>query len=440
MTMDQSDLSLLSRLLPAEHVRHGVPAPDTVVRHEAAVVAASSLLGFRLMQDGIRVSPLGPGWSRDIDLHVTAQPPPRLLMESGWLPLDDLLRRIGSDGEGRWAVVADGRALAGADLTTAAVPEPFTAWRRRALRRREVRVREVLELRVLQRRGVPVPAGDPVVEAAATLEAALGGDDLRRFAPAPSGPEAGRTPVPLPAGRGASVRRHVGALRRAVRPRVVVGVSGVDGSGKSSLTRRIADDLDAVGVPASILWTRPGMRLKALAATARLAHRLLHLGPAPTVRAVAGGEPGLASRRGTVGWLWAVCVSVAFVGDVRRRHAGARGVVLYDRHLLDALVTLDFVYEGVDLRLARWIVRRAVPRARLCLYVEVPVDVAVARKPGDTFGEYAVRRQLDGYATRRKEFPGVVVLDGQADPDDLTLRALRHLTGAVRTSPTTPRR
>jgi hypothetical protein len=41
---------------------------------------------------------------------------------------------------------------------------------------------------------------------------------------------------------------------------------------------------------------------------------------------------------------------------------------MYDRHLLDAQATLDFVYEGVDLGVHR----------------------TVARKPGDMFGEYAL--------------------------------------------------
>lgn len=435
--MDSSDLALVSQLSVEEQVVHDVPTADTIERHEAAVAAAQRVVGHLLREQGIRVSPLGAGWSTDIDLHVATQPSPRMLLATGWLPLDHLLRRLGSRGDGRWGIVASGRILAGADLTTAAVPDCLVAVRRRALRRHQVTVREMLELRVLQRRGFVLPLLDPVVQAAATLEQALGGDELRRFAPEPSG-TARRSPVALPPRRGASLRKQVGAVRRAVRPRIVVGVSGVDGSGKSSLTQRLAEVLNAVGVPASVVWTRPGMRLKALAASARVAHRMLGLGQTPGVRAVAAGASDLTSRRGLVGWAWAVCVSVAFVGDVRRRHAQSRGVVLYDRHLLDALVTLDFVYAGVDLRLARWIVRRAVPRAALLLYVDIPAEVALARKPDDTFGEHAIRRQLDGYATRWSEFAGLTRLDGQTGLDELTLQVVKLLTAAVGESATIP--
>ncbi len=436
--MDSSDLTLLSQLSFDEQALHGVPTPEKIARHEAAAAAAQQVVGDLLRDHGIRVSPLGAGWSTDIDLHVTTQPRPQMLLASGWVPLDGLLRRLGSKGDGRWGIVASGRMLAGADLTTGAVPDQLVAVRRRALRRRQVSVREVLELRVLQRRGFVLPTLDPVVQAAATLEEALGGDELRRFARAPS-PAPARAPVPLTPARGQPLRKRVGALRRAVRPRIVVGVSGVDGSGKSSLTRRLAEDLNAVGVPASVVWTRPGMRLSALAASARIAHRVLGLSQTPGVRAVAGGASDLPSRRGLVGWAWAVCVSVAFVGDVRRRHARARGVVLYDRHLLDALVTLDFVYAGVDLRLARWIVRRAVPRAALLLYVDIPAEVALARKPDDMFGAHAIGQQLKGYATRSGNITGLARLDGQTSLDELTLQVVRLLTGATDESATSPR-
>ena len=428
MILEPSDEELVSRL-PSEHrAIHGVPAPDTVARHEAAVTAAQEVLGPFMRPGGVRVSPLGPGWSTDVDLHVTAYPPPALLLDNGWLPLDDLLHRLGSKGEGRWAIVAERVVLVGADVTTALVPDPLTSLRRRAARRAEVRLREVLELRVLQRLGTVLPEGDEVVHAAAALESALGGDELQRFVQ-PGASWRQWDPIPVPGGARAAVRRKVAGLRPARR--VVVGVSGVDGSGKSSLTQGLADDFAAAGVPASVLWTRPGMRLRTLAATARVAHRLFRLGPAPTVRSVASGASDLASRRGALGRLWAVGVSVAFAVDVRRRHAKAHGVVLYDRHLLDALVTLDFVYAGVDLGVARWIVRRAVPRAAFCLYVDVPAEVALARKPGDTFGEHAIRRQLEHYAARRNEFPDLVMLDGRRSLDELRMEALRHLTGVA---------
>jgi thymidylate kinase len=63
---------------------------------------------------------------------------------------------------------------------------------------------------------------------------------------------------------------------------------------------------------------------------------------------------------------------------------------MYDRHLLDAQATLDFVYEGVDLGAHRTVVRRGLPKPSLSVYLDVPAEAAVARKPGDMFGEYAL--------------------------------------------------
>ena len=423
--LSPSDQQLLERLPAEERAAHGIPAPEEAQRRTAAAAVASSALADLLRPGGIRVSTLGPSWSRDIDVHLRALPPPERLSKRGWLPLDGLLNRLGHPGRNRWAVVSDGEVLATADLTTAAVPDPVTAVQQRARRRGEVRLREVLELRVLLRSGRRLSTRDPVARAAAGLEALLGGDELASVVEASS--VSGRAPVPLRRPLVQQARHAAGLLRRATRRRVVVAVSGVDGSGKSSLTERLAADLRRLGVPASVVWTRPGMRLKLLAAAARLFRRLRSMEQTPGVRAVAVGQPPPA-RRGALGWLWLVAVSSAFWLDVRQRHLRSTGVVLYDRHLLDALVTLDFVYAGLDLSLPSWIVHRALPSADLAVYVDVPAAVAVARKPGDLFGEHAVRSQLQSYERRLPDFPGLVVLDGQADPDELTMQLLRRLT------------
>jgi len=163
-----------------------------------------------------------------------------------------------------------------------------------------------------------------------------------------------------------------------------------------------------------------------------MAVRRRRYGATPGVRAVAAGEADVPVRQGFAGWLWATAVAAAYVVDVRRQHASARGVVLYDRHLVDGLVTLDFVYAGVDLRTARRLVRLALPRARAGFYVRVPAEVAVARKPGDSFGEHAVRRQLEGYDERLPLAPDLVVLDGTREREALAADVLRHLTAAPR--------
>jgi thymidylate kinase len=285
-----------------------------------------------------------------------------------------------------------------------------------------VRAREVLELRVLARLGNVLPSSDPVLAVAAGVEAGLGGEELSRWQQGPALP----TPSPLP---GSKARARSRRLRSALKPRVVVAVSGVDGAGKSTLARVLIEQLDRVAVPCAPVWTRPGMRIGWLEGVARRAKRILGEDPAPGVQTVARGErnPSLASRRGLVGMVWALLVTLSFSIDVRCRHLQTRGVVVYDRHLLDALVTLDFVYEGVDLRFHRRLLRAAIPGASVSFYVEVPAEVAIRRKRDELFGEHAVRRQLDLYERRRREIRDLHTLDGTRPPGDLAHAVLKVL-------------
>lgn len=427
--LDPTDADLLNRVPVAALAGHGVPDPGLAARRERAAEAIASMV------DGtLRVSPLGPGWSSDVDVHMDTLPDPQALREAGWRPLAGLLRRVGSSGPGRWAVLQDGRWVTGADLTTAPEPDPVRAVGERARRRGEVRLREVLELRVLRRQGAALDrAGEEVLACAAALERAAGGSDLSAFDGGTVSASAAR-PVALGVPVGARARRLAATTRRAVfGPRIVVGLSGVDGSGKSSLAKEVTDQLAAAGVPSSLVWARPGMRIGVLQAVAWLGRGILRQGSEPGVRSVASGtSTPLPSRKGVVGWAWALLVAVSFAVDVRKRHGRARGVVVYDRHLIDALVTMDFVYAGVDLRLARWICRRALPRADLSFYVDVPAEVAVGRKPNDTFGHHAITEQLEGYRRWLDTVPGITLLDGTQPIDDLATIVLDRLVARDR--------
>lgn len=390
--LEAPDQQLLAALPDGAGPAHGVPTGEEAAVRERAAVLVRDALDDVLAPDGLRHSCLGPGWSRDLDAHVVRRPDGARLSALGWVPLDPLLAQVGSRARDRWAVV-DGDEVVGAlDLDLSPVPGPVDAVVGRARRRGEVRLREVLELRVLQRQGQVLPAGDPVVEAATALERALGGDELPgRADPAPDPVRPVAVQRPLVTG----LRERIGAARR---PRLVVALSGVDGAGKSTLVAGLSQDLQRAGVPHDVVWARPGMRLKLLDRVARVAKRLLGQRPEPGVRTVAAGEAeALPSRRGVVGAVWALAVTVAFLVDVWRRHLRSHGVVLYDRHHLDALTSLEFAYEGADLRLPRLLIRHGMPHARLGFHLDVPLEVAVARKPGDVIGEHAVRRQLQVY-------------------------------------------
>jgi thymidylate kinase len=355
-------------------------------------------------------SPLGVGWADELVARVSAPVPPGRLRAAGWLPLRVLSGRLGAAGD-RWAVREDGVVLAQVRLVRDARPaDPVAHVLARCERHGEVRLRDVLELCALRREGHPFPDASAALTSAADIEVGLGSRDLVRWT---SGRSAD-APSPLP--------------RRRGRRRVVVAVSGVDGAGKSTLLAAVTRDLRRCDVPVSRVWLRPGMGLGGLSALAQRVKRRRGTDSRPGIALVAAEpERTLASRRGVQGWVWSLLVTTAFLVGVRRQHARATGVVLYDRHLLDALVTLDFAYSGADLRLQRWLVRRLVPRADLALHLDVPLEVAVARKPGDPIGAQAVRRQLEAYAEWAPRLPAAVRLDATEDPAVLAAEAFTRV-------------
>jgi thymidylate kinase len=420
------DELLLARLPPDAHVANGVPDAESGAARERAAALAADVFADLLQPRGLRLSPLGPAWSRDIDVHVVQLPEPEQLSRRGWLPLDGLFRRLGSSGEGRWLVMDGNEPLAAVDIDVAPVPEATASVVARCRSRGEVRLREVLELRALLRDGHSLPARDPVVALAARIEAGLGGAELAAWADGP--PLA--PPAPLTSKR---LRAPVAKARRIASRRITVAISGVDGAGKSTLARSLEEALSRAGVPVTVIWSRPGMRLGPLDRVASLAKRVLRQDPQPGIRAVAAGErtDTLRSRRGWIGWAWSLLVTVSFLVDARTRHHGGRGVMLYDRHLLDALATLQFAYPGVDTRLQRFLIRRGLPHAAVTFYLDTPAEVALARKPGDAFGAHAVSTQLRSYDRLLDRASGVRILKGTDRPEDLAHVALRHLIDAV---------
>lgn len=421
--MNRADAVLLERLPPALRARNGVPDEIRVTDLERSVTIVRDAFTDVLLPDGIKTSPLGPGWSRDIDLHFHTLPDKERLHALGWLPLEGLMGSLGIGGRGQWAVTEDHRVLACADLHLGPPPDPVEATLVRCLRRREVRLREVLELRHLLREGHALPAAHPALSVAADVEAGLGGDELAEWS---TGSER-QAPAPVAA---SGVRRRLSPARHLLRPRLVLALSGVDGGGKSTVCSLVAASLERVGVPVTVVWTRPGMLLGWLEKPGRIVKRWLRQGGRPAVEAIAAGSDvrDVPSRHGALGWTWSFAVTTSFVVEVVCRHVFGRGVIIYDRHLPDALVTLDFVYGSVPLTAQRWMVRRAMPKPAVHFYLDVTAEMAVARKPGDVFGHHAVSSQLERYEIWLKESHGVEILDASLPPDTLAWQVLRTLT------------
>ena len=396
--------------------RSGNGLPDD--RTRADRLRCLELLGTVLDQPRIVPSPLGPEWTEIFDVHPTRRPRADELAAHGWLPLDRLVegggrrRRSRERSPRHWAVVEDGRVLAGLRLLDRPVDEVTTILERCA-ERSQVRLKDVLELRELRRQDRPFPRDAPALRAAAEIESGLGG----------------RLLAPWATGRSLSAPAALPGRRRGR----VIAVSGVDGSGKSTLRAGLTDSLGRAGVPVSTVWVRPGMGLGRLTALAAWGKQLMRQDARPGLRAMA--DPTAVrpvSRKGAVGWTWALLVTVSFLAGVWRQHRSATGVVVYDRHLVDALATLDFAYEGVDLRVQRRLVRSLLPRADVRLQLDLTAEVSMARKPDDLLGEHALRRQLEEYDRWLAEIPPSARLDATLPAGELLAEALRLCTSGAK--------
>ena len=392
-------------------IRNGVPTDEERTDRQRAHALILELFGAQLGSAGVAYSPLGVEWTDVFDVHLATGTSidPAVLREHNWIALDPLWRQLGRTAAGAttWAIVADGRILAAARFRASGLQDPVEAILERVNVIKEVRLREMLELRALARLGHDLPAASRVLQAAADIESNLGSRDLVRWT-------SGRrltAPVAQP------------GFARAPR-RFLVAVSGVDGAGKTGLADSLAGSLGRCGVPVSHVWLRPGMGLGVVATIAARVKRVLSVDPRPGIGLIAA-EPGaeLRSRQGAVGWVWSMLVTITFVLGVRRQHASSSGVVLWDRHILDALTTLDFVYGGVDLTVQRSLIRRLLPAADRVFYLDVPVEVALQRKPADMIGEHAIRRQLDAYGRWLPKLDRIQTIDARSPAAAVAIEA-----------------
>ncbi len=383
------------------------PAPDRARDRETTYVEARRVLAAHLRPDGLRISPLGPAWSSDVDAHVHTRPDPAVLRQAGWLPLDGLLERLGRAATGQWAVVAGGRVVGRVDLHDTARPDPVRHLLERC-RREGPGPREQAEAEQLRSAGHRVP--EPLPEREPWRVARSGAGRMLRPA------------------------------RRALRPRLVVALSGVDGSGKSTLSAELLDALERLGVPNTRVWVRPGMLSPLVDHVVRLVKRASGASTTPGLHvAASGGASRLRSRRGLLGRVWVGVVVTDFALAIRRRFLLAEGVVVFDRHRRDAEVTLRLFYDldasDPVVRLAR----RALPDPTIDVHLQVSPEVSLARKQEEIVGAWAVEQQVAMYdellagprgqrhGRRRRSAEGPVVLDATRTPEALVLEVLTLL-------------
>ncbi len=212
--------------------RDGLPTEQQEAARVGAHAEIEEALAGHLVPGGLKMSPLGPGWTDRFHARVDVLPDAAVLRAREWWALGRLLDD--PTGGRCWAVVVGGRTVAAAVLSV----EPHDAASvviDRCLERGEVRLREVLELRELARSGARLPGSSRALEVAADIETGLGDRQLVRWA-------TGR--------RLASPSSLPGRRRRRTAP-FAMAVSGVDGSGKSSLSHELTSSLQAASVDVS---------------------------------------------------------------------------------------------------------------------------------------------------------------------------------------------
>jgi thymidylate kinase len=222
--------------------------------------------------------------------------------------------------------------------------------------------------------------------------------------------------------RGADVdlRRRLAAVRRPRRP-LVVALSGLDGAGKSSHAAALRDALERLDVPAAVVWTPLGQNttLELIGRPAKKLLSRLRFGPLRGLaeRSASGSVfsnpqvgQSASGRRSAVTAGWATFVAILNVLAQRRalaRHALRSRVVIYDRHALDSLVRMRFLYgDAGNSRLQRRLIRWAAPRPQLAFFLEVSPETADARKQDWTLEQLRVQAELyndlvDSFAARR---------------------------------------
>ena len=250
------------------------------------------------------------------------------------------------------------------------------------------------------------------------------------------------------------IGRTFGAVRRPPPPEgarpgegLVVALSGMDGSGKSTAALELVARLAEQGRPAVVSWSRLAADSEILDLIAGPVRRVLRRGgrtAAPEATAALEGEAGDASggaepgssggpgaAGGAAGFVksgWVAVVAGVNARASRRaaRHARDGVVVVCDRWLVDALVDLDVRYGRH--RAAEWILRRATPGADLAVLLDIDAETSAARKPGDQ-APAVLERMAIRYAEVARElgFPaagepprgGQVRIDARGDRGDV---------------------
>lgn len=454
--------SRVSELARSDAWRQAVEADrNRVDRVARALELTAMALGPLRQRLALAPSALGGEWARDLDVVVAPDAlteAMQSLRRAGFIDLDPLLRRLGrstrafssfaaTDESGVLAaveLVVRGPGLSSIDdvLARARVtrsPLPRLSVGDLLLRRcakvnaaRSPTLRDVLELLALLQAGSSLPLRGDVavaVRRCAALERRIAGP---RQLSAMAAKLPGRSRLGSVSARGhwaysAARRTLTRTLRR--RPVVRIGFSGIDGAGKSTQAELLAGGLLRIGVPAHVHWSRLGSGGTLLTVLAAIRRRLIPDAPHSALVARAAGAPveRLPTRRGILGWTWALVVAFDYLWFVHVARPRGGEVLVYDRALLDALVGLERGYGGaVNLRLQRWLIRRGVPEPDVTFYLRLETQTALDRKM-DVFVSAVLEQYVREYDGVASQLARVTSIDARRPATETHRRVLRRL-------------
>lgn len=205
-------------------------------------------------------------------------------------------------------------------------------------------------------------------------------------------------------------------LKLRCRPPVLVSLTGLDGSGKSSAIRVLHEAMTLCEIPTRVVWSRGGFTMP-LQAAKRVARSMLGSrlpGPAETEQ----------KRRWLsgpfAGTVFAALVvaeqSLHYLLRVRMPRLLGRSI-LCDRFAYDTVADLEAKLDGGRgvVRLAGALVRGLAPRPDLAILLRLAPEAAERRKPGDA--PLPLLMEQAGILDRMAATHGLRVIDA-ARPDD----------------------
>jgi thymidylate kinase len=224
--------------------------------------------------------------------------------------------------------------------------------------------------------------------------------------------------------------------RALPRPRrsLLVALSGIDGAGKSSQARWLADSLTALGADVEVVWNDMlGNRaLNLLGAPAKALLRLAGHRGERLARYDDAPPQSDAPAASAVRSVWSMIVTLANALEqqvVATRSLGRGRVIVFDRSPLDLAVRMLVLYR-THAEAQRRLIQLAAPRPDLAFFLDIPAEVSLARK-NDIWSASQLHEHTMLYSALAPTF-GVRRLDGQRPPDEIAAEIAREAWLALR--------